>query len=77
VAVSRRLKRVPADQHRARPLGAIKLQQAIGKAENGAGGPVAIAPDVFRQSVVGAMREGITVDDKQRPACFRPAGLSS
>src|SRR5204862_2657081 len=45
VAIGGRVKRVPADQHGAGALGAVKLHQAIGKAENGAGGPVAIAQD--------------------------------
>ena len=67
VAIGRRLKRVPADQHGAGALGAVKLHQAIGKAENGAGGPVAIAQDIFRQCVISAMREGIAIDDKEGP----------
>ena len=47
-----------------RLLGAVKLQQAIGKAENGAGRPPAIAADIFRQRVISPMRERIAVDDQ-------------
>jgi hypothetical protein len=61
--VGRGLQRVPADQDRARPLGAVELQQTIGEAENGAGEPVAIAQNILRQRVIGAMRERIAVDD--------------
>ncbi len=62
------LVRIPADQHRARLLLAVEPQQQIGKAENSAGGPVALSADVLRQRVIGAMREEIAVDDEQRPA---------
>jgi hypothetical protein len=64
VAIGRRLKRVPADQHGARPFGAIELQQTVGKAENSASGTVAVAQDILRQRVVGAMGKRIAVDDQ-------------
>jgi hypothetical protein len=40
----------------------------IGEAENCAGRSVPTAPDRFWQGVIGAMREGIAVDDQQWPA---------
>jgi hypothetical protein len=75
VAIGRSLKRVPADQHRTRLLGPIKLQQAIGKAENGAGRVVAIAQNIFRKRMIGAMRERIAVDDQQWPTRLRPPAV--
>ncbi len=74
--VGRRLQRIPADEHCARPLGAVELQQPIGEAKNGAGGPAAIAQDIFRQRVVGAMRERIAVDDQKRPTLAEGVPLS-
>jgi hypothetical protein len=67
VPVGLRLQRVPSDQHRSRLLAAVKLQQPIGKAENGAGRLVAVTPDRLGQGVIRAMRKGIAVDDEKRP----------
>ena len=66
VPVGLRFERVPADQHRARLLGAIKLQQAIGETEDCARRPSAIAADRLRQRMIGAVREGIAVNRQQR-----------
>src|SRR5262249_60333815 len=66
VSVGFRFERIPADEHCARPLGAIELQQAIGETEDRARRPPAIAVDRLRQRMVGAVREGIAVDYQQR-----------
>ena len=60
--------RIPGDQHRARLLFAIEAQEHIRKAEDGAGGLAAAPQDGFRQSMIGAVCEGITIDDQQRSA---------
>ena len=70
VAIGRLLIGVPADQHGARLFFAIEPQQQIGEAENGAGRLVALAADVLRQRVIGAVRERVAVDDEQRTARF-------
>src|SRR5262249_44394838 len=49
VSVGLRVERIPADQHRARPLGAIELQQAISETENRAAGRPPFAEDRLRQ----------------------------
>jgi hypothetical protein len=63
--VGRRAQRVPADQDRARPLAFVEAEQDVGEAENRAAAAVAGAADRFRQRVVGAVREGIAVDDEE------------
>src|SRR5262245_26723513 len=60
--VGRGVKRVPGGDHSARLLFAVKAQQKVGKAENGASRPPAAPQDGFRQGVVRAMSEGIAVD---------------
>jgi hypothetical protein len=57
VAVGSGFQGVPTDQHRARLLHAVELQETIGEAEDGAGGPAAVAQNVFWQRVIGAMSE--------------------
>ena len=66
--VGRDFERVPRDEHGARLLLAVEAQQAIRKAENGAGRLAAAPQDCLRQRVIGAVREGIAVDHQQRPA---------
>jgi hypothetical protein len=44
---------------------AYKFMEAIGKTENRARRPAAIAADRLRQRMVGAVREGIAVDHQQ------------
>ena len=63
--------RVPGYQHRARLFLAVKTQQKIGKAEDGAGGLAASPQDRLWQSMIGAMGERIAVDDQQGAACDR------
>ena len=66
--VGRSSKRVPSDEHRARPLRLIEAQQHIGEAEDRASRFVTIPQDVFWKRMIGAVREGVAVDDKQRAA---------
>ena len=61
---------IPGDQHGARLFLPVKPQQQIGEAEDGAGGPVALSADIFRQRVIGAMRERVAVDHQERPAAY-------
>src|ERR1700722_3786279 len=62
----RRTERVPADQYRAWLFTVIEAQQEIGKARDRATAAVAGPPYRFRQIVVGAVPEGVTVNDKER-----------
>ena len=66
MAISRRIERVPADQHGARPFVAVHQQQEIGEADNRARLPSTTAQDCFRQSVIGPVRERISIDREQR-----------
>jgi hypothetical protein len=65
--VGRAAERVPANQDGSRPLAVVEPDQEIGEADDGTAALVAGAPDRFRQRVIGAMREGVAVDDEERP----------
>ncbi len=70
--VGRDFERVPRDDHRARLFLAVKTQKEIGKTENRAGRFSSAAQDGLWQCVIGAVREGIAVDDEKRTK-FRDA----
>ena len=65
VAVGRLVQRVPTDQHRAWPLGFVKAEKKIGESDDGAATPVTPPTNGFRQRVVRAVRERVTVDDEE------------
>jgi hypothetical protein len=65
--VGRAAERVPADQHGARPLAVVEPDQEIGETDDRPAALVAGAADRFRQRVIGAVREGVAVDDEQWP----------
>lgn len=71
MSVGSDFQRVPGDEHGARLLLAVEAQQHIGKTENGTRRLAAAPQDGFRQGVIGAMREGIPIDDQQRLAGTR------
>ena len=77
MAIGRCIVGVPGDEDGARALLTVEPQQHVGEAENGARGPIAFSADVFRQRVIGAMREGIAVDQQQRAAAFFPLPMTS
>jgi len=56
---------VPGDDHRARLFLAVKTQKEIGKTENRAGLFSSSPQDGLWQCVIGAVREGIPVDDEK------------
>ena len=58
--------RVPADKHRAGIFALVKPQQEVDEAEDRAGRLIAVAPDGFRQGVIGAMGKGVAVDNEKR-----------
>src|SRR3984957_20409115 len=55
----RRTERVPADQYRAWLFAVVEAQQEIGEAHDRATASLAGPPDRLRQSVVGAVCEGV------------------
>ncbi len=57
LAVGRRAEGVPADQHRARPLAGIEVQQKVAEPDDCAAAAIALAADRFRQRVVGAVSQ--------------------
>src|SRR5947209_15444313 len=63
--VCRCIKRIPADEHRTRAFALAEPDQEIGEADNRAGAFFALAQNRLRQRVIGAMREGIAVDDEE------------
>src|SRR6516165_2720039 len=68
MTISGRIERIPANEDRARRFLTIKPQQHIGKAEDRTRRLVAAPQDIFRQSVVHAVRERVSVDHQERPA---------
>ena len=60
VAVRRRLERVPADEHGARPLGLPEPHHHVREADDG------VQRDRLRQAVVGAVGERVAVDGEER-----------
>ena len=62
-----RIERVPADKDGARLFLAIEPQQDVGEPEDCTGRLVAAPQNVFRQSVIHAVRERIPVDYQKRP----------
>ena len=58
---ARNLQRVPSDQHRAWPLRLVEAEKEVGETNDGAATSVALSPDSFRQRVVRAVRERVTV----------------
>ena len=67
VAVRRRLERVPADEHRLRPLGIPEPHQEPREADERVRRP-AVALDRLRDRVVGAVCERVAVDREERAA---------
>jgi hypothetical protein len=65
---------IPADQHSAWLFAVVQAQQEIGEANHCATAAVAGPPDRFRQCVVGAVRERVTVDDEER-SVHRPRAV--
>src|SRR5437016_3283750 len=65
--VGRRVKRVPSDKNGARPLVGVKAKQEVRKPDDRACSAAVAASDRLRQAVIGAVREGIPIDDKKRP----------
>jgi hypothetical protein len=57
---------IPADQHRARSFAVVQAQLEISEADDRATTAIAGPSDRFRQCVVGAVREGVTVDYEER-----------
>src|SRR5262249_54944787 len=74
VPISRHFERVPGDQHGARLLGLVDPQQEIGEAEQRARRTLLARQDRLRQRVIGAPRERVAVDHRQRPAALAFAG---
>ena len=68
VPIGRLIERVPADQNGARMLVPEEPQQEIGETDDRAAAAAVAAPDRLRQAVIRPVREGISVDDEQRPA---------
>ena len=67
--VGRGAERIPADEHRARPLAVIEAHEEIGEADDRAAAAIAGAADRFRQRVIRAVRERVAVDHEQRAGC--------
>src|SRR3712207_7534127 len=55
-----------SDEHRARLLVLMEPNQKVGEADDGAGSFVAPAQDRLRQSVIGAVRERVAVDQDRK-----------
>src|SRR5262249_6434513 len=66
LTVGWRPERIQADDYAPWPVALIEPQQEIGEPDNRAAAAVAAPPDRFGQGVIGAVRERIAVDDKQR-----------
>jgi len=66
VAISRGDEGVPADQHRTGLLLRVEPQQKIGKADDRFPAFVATPPHRFRDTVIGAMRKRVAIDDEPR-----------
>ncbi len=58
---------VPTNEDRAWSFSFIELEKEVGEAQNCACALVARPTDGLWQCVVGTMRKGVAVDDKQRP----------
>ena len=62
----RHRQRIPGGQHRARLLGLKEADQVIGEADDRAAALAVGAAHRLRHGVIGAVREGIAVDDEKR-----------
>ena len=63
--MGRNAERIPADQNGARLLVLMEPQEEVREADDGARPLVALAPNRLGQGVIGAMREGVAVDDEK------------
>ena len=67
MAVGGDVERVPADEDRSRPLVLPEAQQHVREADEGVARTAVRSSHRLRERVVGAVREGVTVHDEERP----------
>jgi hypothetical protein len=74
MSISRSFERIPRHKHRSGAFILVEAQQKVCKADDRSSAFPTPPSNRFRERMIGSVRNGITIDHKQRSAHDRPSG---